>query len=116
MRASFALSAQMMELKLAVSRSQGMGILEDHTYAMKLDARSEPQLHYLSEAIATMQTSLKNIQDQLASGLAMVGTVNFISRSFTKKWLATLGCNDNFVYYLSSTSWTPSACLPSFRS
>jgi hypothetical protein len=71
---------------------------------MKLDARSEPQLHHLSEAMATMQASLKNMQDQLASKLAMVGTVNFVSRSFTKNWLTTLGRNEYFVSFVDAAS------------
>jgi hypothetical protein len=53
----------MADLKLAVSRSQGVGFVEDHTHAMKLDAGSELQLHHLSEAMATMQASLKEMQD-----------------------------------------------------
>jgi hypothetical protein len=98
------LLVQMLELKEATSRSQDVGVLEDNTHAMKLDARSEPQVHHLSEAIATMQASLKNMQDQLASELVMVGTVIFISRSFTKNWLTTLGCNEYFVYFLDAVS------------
>jgi hypothetical protein len=94
----------MTELKLAVSRSQGVGFLEDHSHAMKLDARSGPQLHHLSEAMATMQASLKNMKDQLVSELVMVGTVNFISRSFTKNWLTTQDCNDNFLSFLDAVS------------
>jgi hypothetical protein len=98
------LQAQMTELKTAVGRSQGVGFLEDHTHAMNLDARAEPQLQHLSEAMATMQASLKNTQDQLASELVVVGSVNFISRSFAKNWLTTMGCNDKFVYFVDAVS------------
>jgi hypothetical protein len=66
---------------------------------MKLDAGSELQLHHHSEAMAPMQASLKKMQDQAASDMVMAGTVNFMSRSFTKKWLTTLGCNESFVYF-----------------
>jgi hypothetical protein len=44
------------------------------------------------------------MQDQLASELVMVGTTNFILRSFTKNLLTTLGCNDYFVYFLDAVS------------
>ena len=93
----------MSELKKAVGRSQGVGFLEDHTHAMNLDARAELQLHQLSEAMATMQVSLKKMQDQLASELVEVSRVSFISRSFTKNWLTTEGCNGKFVFYFASS-------------
>jgi hypothetical protein len=98
------LQAQITELKLAVSRSQGAGFLEEHTYAMKLDTRSEPRPHNLSEAMVTMQASLTNMQDQLASELVTVETVNFMWRSFTKNWLTTLNCKDYLVHFLDAVS------------
>ncbi len=82
----------MTELKTAVGRRQGVGFLEDHT--QNLDARAEPQLHQLSKVLATMQVSLRKMQDQLASELVTVGTVTFISGSFTKNCLTTQGCNE----------------------
>jgi hypothetical protein len=59
----------MMELKTAVGCSRSAGCLEDHTQATSLDARAEAQLHQLTEAVATMQISLKDTQDQLTPGL-----------------------------------------------
>jgi hypothetical protein len=98
------LQAQMTELRTAVGSRQGMGFLEDHTHTMNLDARTEPEVDQLSEAMATMQGTLRNMQDQLASELVSVGTVNFISRAFTRSWLTSQGCNDKFVYFVDAVS------------
>jgi hypothetical protein len=115
------LQSQMTEPKTAVGRSQGVGFLGDHTHAMNLDARVDPQVHHLSETMATRQ-ALKNMQDHLASELVMatrqaslknmqdhlaselVRTVNSISRSFNKNWLTPRGCNEKFVYYVDAVS------------
>jgi hypothetical protein len=34
----------------------------------------------------------------------MVGTVTFISRSFTKHWFTTQGCNEDFVNFVDAVS------------
>jgi hypothetical protein len=44
----------MTELKTAVGHSHGGEFFEDHTQNMDLDVRAEPQLHQLTEAMATM--------------------------------------------------------------
>jgi hypothetical protein len=83
------LQAQMTELKTAVGRSHDVGFLEDYTQAMDLDVRAEEsQLHQLTEVVATMQASLKGMQDQLAFELVKFSTVSFISKSFAKYWFS----------------------------
>jgi hypothetical protein len=101
------MQAQMTELQTAASRSGSMGFLDDQTKAMHLDARADPQLDQLTETVASMEASLKGMQDQLASELVSVGTVNFISRSFTQNWLTTEcggGDSGQFLYFVDAVS------------
>jgi hypothetical protein len=109
------LQAQMSELKTAVGRSQGVGFLEDHAHAMNLNARAGPQLHLylLSEAMATMQASLKNMQDQLASELVDASRLGFISRPFTKDWLTTEGYHGKFVVFVDAVQ--PASPYPGIK-
>jgi hypothetical protein len=51
-----------------------------------------------------MQASLQIMRDQLASELVKVGTVNFISRSFTKNWLKTEGRNAQIIFFVDDRS------------
>jgi hypothetical protein len=60
---------------------------------MKLDARAEPQLHQPTEAVGTMQVSLK---EHLISELGKDSTVSLM-------WFATEGCGSgNLVYFLNA--------------
>jgi hypothetical protein len=99
------MQAEISQLKASEGRSHGAGFFGNDTPGAILDARGGPQqLHQLTETVATMQALLQSMWDQLASELVKVGTVNFISRSFTKNWLKTEGRNAQIVFFVDARS------------
>jgi hypothetical protein len=56
-----------------MGRSCSVGFLKDHIQA---SVRAEAQLHQLTSAAATMQISLKDMQDEQATGPVKVSTVS----------------------------------------
>jgi hypothetical protein len=54
--------------------------------------------------VAELRAGVETAVGDLASELVMIGMENSISRSFTKNWLTTQGCNEKFVYFVDAVS------------